>query len=325
MKKTLLLLSILATFTAQAKDTNYKYCSNSAGKVFQIADIEGHKLPPLFKIADDGKLIANEKYAEQDFYDNSHDRMTQDYKFRVSTKNKGILSIFTKKSIKADDLYYSFRVSRDSKGRIKSIVKKSQCVDCKDEVKVEMTYSKGRCVPRQIVSKNLEGESAIVTDTLLCRNLIKSQRKLHKTIDKSAKCIDKLNKMYTDTEASLKAQLDRINKESSEFDSQSDSILKDNLEKMISLNKDLAKPLKIYSGLTDSEDESLSAEEKLGHKSEHLILLSSELIGNCSKSLDTNMLVENKVFKGLDFRKEDKPTVHSPEVEVINTNEVKEE
>ena len=286
-----LVLSVLLSSSLYAQ-VDYEHCSESTKNLFQVAKIEGHNLPNLFTIDDSGKLLANSKHAKLLSFEETG--KVQKYKFSTSTEKRSLLRLFRKKGVKVSDLSYSFEVHRDSKGRIKSITHLPECADCKNDSILEFTYIKDDCVPSQLVTKNLDGESTIAVDSLVCRAAVQREKDLISSMRRGTKCIDELSSYYTKTIDSAQRALDHLKDEEDKLADSTRSPLISRLERTIKLSKKLAKPLTNYGSMEN---------EQFDIRTEN-----AKTIAECFKNLGESYVKENKYFsKTGGYKKEDRP------------------
>ena len=290
MFKYLLLSSLLSSVAFAQVD--YDHCTESTKNLFQVAKIEGHSLPNLFTINDEGKLIANPKHVKLISFEETG--KVQRYKFSTSTEKRSLLRLFRKKGVSVSDLKYTFEVHRDSKGRVKSVTKVPECENCKNTSALEFTYIKDDCIPSQLVTKNLDGESTIAVDSLVCRAAVQREKDLISSMRRGSKCIDELSNYYNKTIESSQKALDHLNDEESKLSDSVESQLVSRLEKTIKMSKKLAKPLANYASMENEQFEIRTENAKT--------------IGECFKSLGEDYIKENKYFsKTGGYKKEDRP------------------
>ncbi len=286
---------VMGLSLASYADVDYEYCNETTNKVYQLAKIDGHELPNLFEIGEDGRLIVNEDHAKLISFDTNETDSVQNYKFKTTTEKRSILRLFRRNDTKIEELEYTFEVQRDSKGRIKSISQKNSCADCAGGSSLEFTYSKDNCVPSVYVTENLQAEKAIVTDTLVCREIVESEKDLIKKMREGKKCLNELNEQYALSQDRLDRHVKRLKDQTDKLDKGIESQLSKSLKKISELGKKLSKPLTKYAEMAEDEFD--------------VRISTSEVITNCMKTLDKKMLTGNKVFDGNVIKREDAPIV----------------
>jgi hypothetical protein len=301
MKNLILGFVLCSSIGAYAADVDYKYCNKTTDMVYQLAKVDGQKLPNLFEIGEDGRLTVNEDHAKLISFDTNESDSVQTYKFKTMTEKRSLLRLFRNNDTKIEQLEYSFTVQKDSKGRIKSITQKNSCIDCVGGSKLEFTYSKNRCVPTLYVSENLEGKKAIVTDTLVCRDIVEGERELIKKMRKGKKCMSDLNEQYVLNQDRMQKHIKRLKTTTDELENGTESDLSKRLATISDLSKKLSKPLTKYAEMSDDEFD--------------VKVSTSEIIAECLKTLDKSMLKGSKVFDGNLIRREDTPVIASEPVQ----------
>ena len=179
---------------------------------------------PLFKIDEYGKLVPDEKLVTISLFN----EQTGEYNFRIKGSESSNAIALGK-----------FVVKKDEQGRIFSIEEQGNDLRCKKCVrKLELSYSKKKCVPKRIVSVDLQKNIAVITDAEVCKNLDDIQKQLYKKMSKMDKCMNALNEHYQTTAEVSELMLSNV------IDSNEAGIVDGNFSNYLQSINSLSKELK---------------------------------------------------------------------------------
>ncbi len=203
---------------------------------------------PLFSINEKGELDEEESKVQESFSDES----TGVYRFRLNDdllkKEKAKYESNMLSMIKAEEENYKAKiksgiaepekgplaklgvvsketipefdvklreyiVKKDDNGRVFSIeeVGNRYCESCSR--KVEFAYSKKKCLPKNVIEKNSNGENAIAANAVVCKNMEDIKKQLFKKMKKFNKCTDVMNKYYREAEEKASIMISELEQE----------------------------------------------------------------------------------------------------------------
>jgi hypothetical protein len=266
--------SITLSFAKSKVD--YKHCQEAVNNLFQIEKISGNKTPAVFEIAEDGSLVANDKYTVLSKYNEE----TGEYIFRTRAKEKKGFSLFNKADSQPIKLY-SYIAKKDSEGRLHSLEAQGECEECK--TKLEIAYSKNNCVAKRVYQVDEQKAALVSADLETCKSLRELQKDLFKKMKKANKCQNELNQYYKESADIADIMLTKIN-EKPEF---AESLKEGSLVGQLQSIKDGAKDLK--------EKDAEASEREEGQMELHDNF--NQLLGNCIATFDKQALKTNKIYK----------------------------
>lgn len=186
---------------------------------------KGKSRRPLFVVNEEGRLVPNDKLITVSMFDES----TGEYSFRVKGSDNSDAIALGK-----------YVVKKDEQGRIMSIEQKGIDLRCpKCSIKMNLTYSKSKCVPKRILSYDANKQVAVVADAVVCKNLDNIRRDLYKKMKKLNKCMNALNEHYQTTSEVSEVMLERMSNPIPPNNNVSPGQLYSYLENINSLSKEL--------------------------------------------------------------------------------------
>lgn len=306
-----LIVSILAlglSFSAVAKNkVDYSHCQEAVNNMFQLEKISGQRLPSVFFIDESGHLQPNENYIKLSKFNEE----TGEYVFRTKNKTKKSFSLFSREKQSPSVKLYNYIVKKDEYGRVFSIEAQGTCESCKD--KIEIAYSKKRCVPKRIYSTNGDNISTVTADIESCRSISQIQKNLFRRMKKANKCLNKLNDFYKKTAEVSDILITKIAEQPEWAENLEKGLLSQQLELM-----------KINASSLKEKDENAVVREETEQALQNNF---NDVLGSCRQYYGNSVLKDNKIFKNqsgiYEVKKENTGTrIDNPLDEI---NKVKEE
>lgn len=315
MRKLVTILTLIASFSALAQPkVKYDLCQDTVDQLFTVDNLvdaqlnsgvvlsEDKSFPeirknntPLFKINDKGELDEEEsKVVKSEFAESTGVylfRLKDDIvkkqkeahfaKYETLLKNGDIIKIPT-----FDIHKKKYIVKKDDQGRIYSIEEKGNmyCADCSR--KVELSYSKKKCLPRNVVDTDSEGNEKIVANSVACKNLDDIKKQLFKRMEKLNKCRDLMNEHYRNASVVASVMLGKIEEEAK------------GREKYV--ESDLVKNLKSIQEKAKKLRESNQVLKDRIEKQSDFDLVYNEVLADCNTYLGKNVIKAKKVYKERD-------------------------
>jgi hypothetical protein len=325
MRKLVTILTLFASFSALAQPkVKYDLCQDTVDQLFTVDNLveaqlnsgvvlsEDKSFPeirknntPLFKINDKGELDEEESKVMKSKFDES----TGVYLFRLKddivkkqkkahvAKYEAMLKNGDIKKIPDFDIHKKkYIVKKDDQGRIYSIEEKGNmyCADCSR--KVELSYSKKKCLPRNVVDTDSEGNEKIVANSVACKNLDDIKKKLFKRMEKLNKCRDLMNEHYSKASEVASEMLGKIEEEANGREKYAESDLVQNLKSIQEKAKHLRESNQVLKDRIQKQSDF-----------DHVY---NELLADCNTYLGKNVIKAKKVYKeknGIFEIKKDKP------------------
>lgn len=262
MRNVIALIALTMSFSVMAAPkVKYGLCQNAVDQLFTVDNLSEAQLnngsilsedksfpaiqngqTPLFKLNEKGELDEEESKVMKSKFDES----TGQYLFRLKNeiveahKKKHVAQYekmvsegkIEKEDIPPFDVHLKeYIVKKDDNGRIFSIEEKGNpyCDSCSR--KIEMAYSKKRCVPKNIVETKV-GNEQIVANIVACKNLDALKKDLFKRMKKVNKCLDVMNEHYREANEMAKVVLGNLDNEALGRDTYEQSEFYKNLEKV---------------------------------------------------------------------------------------------
>lgn len=317
MRKLVTLLTLIASFSALAQPkVKYDLCQDTVDQLFTVDNLvdaqlnsgvvlsEDKSFPeirknntPLFKINDKGELDEEESKVMKSKFDES----TGVYLFRlkddiVKKQKKAHVAkyeaMLKNGEIEKDDIppfnvhLKEYIVKKDEQGRIHSIEEKGNmyCADCSR--KVELSYSKKKCLPRNVVDTDSEGNEKIVANSVACKNLDDIKKQLFKRMEKLNKCRDLMNEHYRNASEVASVMLGKIEEEAIGRENYAESALVKNLKSIQEKAEELRESDGVHSDRIQKQSD--------------FDLVYNDVLADCNTYLGKNVINAKKVYKEKD-------------------------
>ena len=273
MHKLIILTMFLSSLSVFAKkgETNYSHCQDTFTDLFN------------------GQFIISDKHTLEHVsgvtQEPSYDLKTGIYKFYP-------IDADVKKS-KAQ----TFQVLKDSEGRIRSIESLNDCKDCPK--KVELAYSKGTCLPKNVFYTNRDGNEELRAEVETCKSFKELQKDLLKKMNKANKCLDIMSEYYKTS-----GEIAGVFESKVAGDRKVD--LSDGSQELVKHLQEIQVEAK---ALTDAN---VKLQERMNSQ-ENISSVLAKVNASCELNLGKKLLKDGALFKGrkniYEIRKEDISTV----------------